>query len=127
MTDASRPQHVVASIAFIIIGLLSGCNAKPVPPLVEGLSFTGNGDQPEFTQRLQDRFPLGSPEVEMVHELRLEGFQRGTALRAPKRVATFTLIGSFSNISRRDWAVVWSANDAGRLTSISGSYAVSCP
>jgi hypothetical protein len=63
----------------------------------------------------------------MVHELRLEGFQRGTALRAPKRVATFTLIGSFSNISRRDWAVVWSANDAGRLTSISGSYAVSCP
>ena len=81
-----------------------------------------------FSQKLHDRFPIGSLESDLIRELWLEGFLPTTDLRAPKRIAEFNRFGDvIHDICRRGGAVYWSADETGLLTALSGQFFVHCP
>jgi hypothetical protein len=101
-----------------------------MPPLLRNLP--GNSLDPHsqemFSQKVRDRFPVGSFEADLIRELWLEGFLPQTDLRAPKRIARFDRFGDIiHDICRRDGAVYWSADDTGHLTAVSGEFHVHCP
>jgi hypothetical protein len=112
-------------ISYFLAASLAGCT-HPLPPLLQGVAPVSHGDSPEFVQRLKDRFPAGSTEIALMHELRLNGFQPDTGLDASQRAAPLTIYGNLSYLCRRDADVRWSA-ESGRLTAISGNYRVTCP
>ena len=98
----------------------------PLPPLLQDAAPVTHGDSPQFTQRLKDRFPLGSLETTLLRELSLNRFQLHTDLGTSQREASLTLYGNLSNICRRDADIRWTA-DSGTLTAISGTYRATCP
>jgi len=121
------------------VGLLATCvtyllssPSPAMPVLLQHLA--GNpldpNSQEMFSQKLRDRFPIGSLEADLIRELWLEGFLPKTDLRAPKRIAEFNRFGEFfvtHDICRRGGQVYWSADDTGRLTAVSGQFFVDCP
>jgi hypothetical protein len=57
-----------------------------------------------------------------VRELWLEGFKLETALDTRERRADFVRLGNLNDLARRDAYVSWTADNEGKLTSISGYY-----
>jgi hypothetical protein len=81
----------------------------------------------EFTERLTGKFPVGTPEIEVMRTLWLDGFKPMTGPKADPRTAIFTTSNdSYSDFCRRDSTVHWSADEQGRLMAISGVYYVTC-
>ncbi len=96
-----------------------------LPALLQNLPPHGEA---KFSERLRDRYPIGSPETALILELWLEGFRPTTDLSAPLRKAGFDRPGDFiHDACRRRGTVNWSADAAGRLTAISGNFSVDCP
>jgi hypothetical protein len=128
-----------AIVAFVIGALAASVGTwawdlahrpfPPLPRLMQNLPASAvHGSQDKFTERLSVRFPIGSPEAELIHELWLEHFYPLTDLRANERRATFSRMGDvIHDICRRDGTVSWTADAAGRLTAISGFYDDGCP
>ena len=101
-----------------------------VPALLENLpgSLYGAADDDKFSTRLRERFPIGSPEADLIRELWVEGFQPTSSLRAQHREALFDRVGDFlHDICHRSGYVYWSTDEAGHLTTISGNFFVDCP
>jgi hypothetical protein len=97
-----------------------------MPPLLRNLA--GLGDQGKLSERLRARFPIGSPEADLIRELWLEGFQPATDLRASKREAKFDRHADFPHdICHRVGSVYWTADEHGRLTEVSGRFSMTCP
>jgi hypothetical protein len=77
---------------------------------------------------LQSRFPIGSPEANLIHELWIEGFRPQTDLRAAKRSADWARLGDvIHDVCAEYEHVDWSANAAGEITSLSGGRYTTCP
>jgi hypothetical protein len=124
--------------AFASVGLLAICGTylyllssqfPAMPPLLQHVPSTpfDPNSQEMFSQKLRDRFPIGSHEADLIRELWLEGFLPKTDLRAPKRIAEFNRFGDvIHDICRRGGEVYWSADDAGILTAVSGHFFVDC-
>lgn len=129
-------RRVLVISSHLLVALLASCgtviwaDSRPIalPPLLQGIPLSlrmTEGVSPEFTQRLNKRFPPGSPETSLIRELWLSGFRPDTDLGASQRGASVTFLGDHSYICRRDAYVSWSA-DSGRLTSISGTFVQTC-
>lgn len=117
----------LARIAAVIsLMTLTGCvillmslHSTPLPPLLNHLSQHG-GSQ-DFAERLDRRFPVGSPEADLMRELWLEDFRPTTSLRSGLREAEFDTLGRGNfDICRTSATVMWSADDQGRLISVNG-------
>lgn len=120
---ASQGREVVLwmlkpfNLALVLcLATLAACNS--VPPIAK--SMVGPTTNSAFTERLRLRYPLGSPEAELMAELRREGFEI-----FPGRKDRFF---DFSHVAHRngraglteaDWDVYWRA-DEGRITAIWG-------
>ncbi len=114
-----------ASLLAVLGTRLFHSDLPQLPALLENLPPHGEA---KFTERLRDRFPIGSPESALIQELWLEGFQPATDLSAPLRKAGFDRPGDFIHDACRRWGTVhWSAEATGRLTAISGIFSVDCP
>ena len=127
-------RRVVIMLALMLSALLGvGAYAlsqsmSSLPPLFVGLNCNPTPNCGEaFNSRLRQRFPMATTETDLTRELRLEGFQLDPALRAPQRRLIFDRRGNaVSDNCRRTAEVNWSADEAGHLTAISGSYAKEC-
>jgi hypothetical protein len=110
-----------AAFSLAAVGVLTSCSSpQPLPQLFQGLSRPTWHE--ELAQRLRDRFPVGSPEAKLIHELWAEGFLPKTAWDAPQREAVFDDMGHGQYFCRRTGEVSWSADRSGRLTSVSGQF-----
>jgi hypothetical protein len=102
--------------------------AAPLPALLQGLTDAHDAaSQKAFVERLRKRFPLGSSEAELMRELRDEGFLPKKDGRPSPREASYDRAAGLQDICRRGGIVRWSADEAGKLTDISGGFYVYCP
>jgi hypothetical protein len=125
------PSSVRYVLLGLVIGALLGVAASsavrvatqrlPQPPaLLAGPS----GDGSDLLQR---RFPIGSPEANLIHELWSEGFRPQTGLHATKRSADWERLGDgVHDICAESEHVDWTANAAGEITSLSGGRYTTC-
>ena len=127
-------RHAVFLFALTLFGLVCGVAyfvSKPFPPLPSpfvGLACNPSPNCGEAVNlRLRQRFPIGMAETELRQALLSEGFQPASELGASQRKFVFDRMGDvIHDVCRRSGEVNWSADDAGRLTSISGSYETDC-
>jgi hypothetical protein len=119
--------RLLALVPLTALGLLTRCEkGPPLPSLLEGVQ----GDSPLRTgpkplnDILQVRFPIGSPEANLIRELWQEGFQPVTALDVPEREAAFERKGGLQDLALRTAKVTWSADANGRLIFVSGYYRI---
>jgi hypothetical protein len=117
------------AVSFALVGLVASCstllwtldsNRMPEPAFLNGLPMAINPAEQPFTQRLIDRFPLGSNESDLIRELWLEGFRPVTDLKATRREASYETPLHQFNVCRTFGTVFWSADDAGRLSALTG-------
>jgi hypothetical protein len=131
-------RYLSRVIAFLTVAIVASCSTKiwdavhrqfpPLPRLLDGLTGNPNSeDRYKFTAKLTARFPVGTPEIEVMRALWLDGFQPMTGPHADPRTAVFIRFGDFvHDICRRDANVHWSADGQGRITAISGGYDTGC-
>jgi hypothetical protein len=137
--EITRPvwkSRVRRFVAFALVAVVASCGTQawswlskrtpPLPLIAQGLPggnlSRARGDA--LTQQLYDRFPVGSPEFDLVRELWLEGFQPRTDLPTPQRGARFEFSAGMCDY-RLD--VDWSVDGSGHLSKISGHDSLDCP
>jgi hypothetical protein len=91
-----------------------------MPPLLQNLP---PWDRKVLTARLLDRFPIGSPEADLIHQLWLEGFRPEAGWDSQRRIVRF---GSSLIVCRLWGTVTWTAGGDGKLTGVSGSSSTDC-
>jgi hypothetical protein len=124
--------------AFLAVAVISSCSTKvwdaihkpfpALPHLLDDLpsSFEA-GAHAKFTARLAARFPVGTPELQVMRALWLDGFQPVTGPQADPRSVSFTSNGDiFHEICERYSSIHWSTDSEGRLIAISGRYFMTC-
>lgn len=135
MTDLPKPRK--AAVAYVLGALVLAAlaasfgarfwwfaGAPATPALLADLQDSRKSDsQKAFIARLEQRFPAGSSEADMVDALRKEGFQ----LRAQRREASYDRAAGLNDICRRGGNVRWTADEAGRIVTVTGGYYVYCP
>jgi hypothetical protein len=115
-----RFVYAAAALVVVIVGYQIWQWTRS-PPIARGPS----GD---FIERLRSKFPVGTPETELIRELQAEGF--GPVVRegeirtirpgTPDRKYTTLSIWSFP--CERAWWVLWRTDGNGRVTDVTGSY-----
>lgn len=107
-------------LAILIVPILAACSMRPPPKLAKGLgaNVTYQPD-PDWDQRLRERFPVGSEESLLLAELRRDHFvfdptRPGHASYPQPRFPC-----------RQDWRVDWKA-EGGRITEIAGTHNGAC-
>lgn len=124
MRTVAMVVALVVLLAAFGVRIWRADNGVPVPALLQNLEASRDqASQDAFIRRLQDRFPVGSAEADLVRELQVEGFQ----VRAAQREASFDRRSDFNDICRRGGNVHWTADAAGRVGSVTGGYYVHCP
>ncbi len=87
---------VVGVTAWYFDSVISDFKPGPLPPIASDLHY-GEALAPTFNQRLQERFPLGSPAAAMINDLQREGFSSRNVpgvqiyLRLDRAVNFFTI------------------------------------
>jgi hypothetical protein len=112
-------------VALIALAL-SACST-PAPGLGRGLPSNFEAANRAFSERIQARFPIGSPESRLRDELRAEHFKISAATPASGPGHGFSAEhgGEIFPACDLSWMVFWSA-DGGRITRISASYYATC-
>lgn len=97
--------------------LLSACSSR-TPPIGQRLPL-GFGETGQFDVRVQQRFPIGSPEEALVAELRREEFsiRELHGQSTPCQFAATYDVHGFA--CRHSWTIEWTAV-RGKLTEIQG-------
>jgi len=122
-------QRLLALVLVIAL-LLAGIEAwqwfgKPeiIRGIASGFLITGSPRaKSEFSDRVRTRFPIGSPEAEVVGELMREGFYDQNSFRGKQwlifREGWFPCMNS--------WRVGWRADSSGTIEEIDGLIDASC-
>jgi len=106
------------ALTVLVAVSVASCADDPPPPMGRNLGWSA------FDRRVQERFPIGANEQELLAELRKERFRLEvgtTSLHYPapgqfKSSATYTAVTMFCKTS---WTILWST-DNGRITAIAG-------
>ena len=132
--SGAREQTMSKSIktALLIIGCLAAIvawyNFLYYPPLLRGLPRGIDPAAAELTTRLQQRFPDGYSEDELINHLLDQGFRinvfHGTGCDPIKRVMYIWLLGPLLGPvpNTSTWFVAWSHDRAGKVNSIRGGF-----
>jgi hypothetical protein len=109
---------------------------EPPPALAAGIpSGTWKQTAQTFTDRIIQRFPLGSPEQALVTELEREGFDSQSPTPGFWDRGEAGVAGSYQNAYGRSqatgvcdvrWSVYWDADTEARLTRIDGAVSGVC-
>ncbi len=120
-------------VALIIVGAVSSIltryydqlpdDSRPLPALAADLSANNATARQEFSTRVHERFPVGSPERALMLELWAEGFDRPGGSDGQRSWASLT---RRSLVCNKAWTVTWAADDTGHLTAVDGTYIPSC-
>ncbi|HXY57810.1 MAG TPA: hypothetical protein VEH76_04435 [Methylocystis sp.] len=139
MNALSSPGKVSGRLRCFVIGLVFASVAScatwlgaklvsfEIPALLRNLPLLpGTGGQ-LFSDRLRERFPVGSPETDLIYELWREGFQLKGGFDAPERVAEYDTLGKRGFVACRiSGSISWAVDDHDRLTSVTGRYWAVC-
>jgi len=119
-------HFLVAALAVCGTLLWVYTRPKATPPLLTGFQPSGFMDSGEFAKRLASRFPVGSPERDLIEDLAENRFQIDVA-DPPSRAATYDSVRqSGFDVCRRTATVRWTTDDTRRLSAITGTYVVTC-
>jgi hypothetical protein len=116
------------TFALLLTSCLSSC-ADRTPPIGRDLGSTDA--RSDFDRRVQDRFPIGSDEQQLLAELGKEGFQvrDGIAMSLhyppPARFRSAADYSADQFLCKSSWTILWSA-DNGRITAIAGDFLPIC-
>ena len=114
---------LIAAISIVCTLLYVAIHPKPGAPLTAGLQGKWADMSAQFNRRVQQRFPVGSPEQAMTDELRREGFVREDWAYQVRNSQGAVAIRYEPNFVCNQGAIVsWRADPEGHITSIHGEY-----
>jgi hypothetical protein len=116
---------LVASSVAIAAGTLCLDACSATPPLASDLPANIAEAGREFDHRIQQRFPIGSSEADLIRELSRQGF----APSVHRGDSPATHVYSFDKGSfpcDLVWNIIWKADGAGSVTTINGVHYASC-
>jgi hypothetical protein len=118
------------AFSTIVLAGLIGC-AQPPPLLKDASARSGFASacphrprgaedlplatSPEVTQRLEQRFPPGSPSQRLVDELAKEGFTMGLACDVDSTISRAYYNGPSGGLQEMHGAIEWKTDAAGRI------------
>ncbi|MCG5245115.1 hypothetical protein [Methylorubrum extorquens] len=88
-----------------------------LPPLAEGLPPSFQEADQAFSARILSKFPVGSPEANLIQTLKAQGFQRRD--NGKVRGSSFLQQALPCKLM---WDIDWSANEGGEITHIEARY-----
>ena len=117
-----------------ITWVIDGYRLVRVSPLAASLPRSDYESSVEFRRRIDERFPIGSSESELVQVLRNQGFRETSNLGGlVGRRMTMTAQRMDLELKLKErlvcepiWFIHWTADAAGRLLTIAGIYSRSC-
>ncbi|HEY3951261.1 hypothetical protein [Phenylobacterium sp.] len=111
---------------MIVALILSGCST-PAPRLGRGLPSNFAAASRAFDERIQARFPVGSPESRLRDELTAEHFKIDAVSPAQASGYQFSAQhgGGVFPACDLTWTVMW-AVEAGRIARIGATYYATC-
>jgi hypothetical protein len=113
---------IAVLLVLAVVWLMRAGRHDELPPIAKGIAFgaAGSHPNPEFTQRLRARFPIGSNVAPLSNELDSEGFTIDAAR------------GKANIKSGKGWPcleiveVDWKADAHNRIVSLDGYYFSAC-
>ncbi|TFZ57386.1 hypothetical protein E4V01_15755 [Methylorubrum sp. Q1] len=91
------------------------------PPLAEGLPPSFQEADHAFSARILSKFPVGSPEANLIQTLDAQGFQR----RDIGKIRSSSFVRQ-TLPCKLMWEIDWSANEGGEITRIEARYHGDC-
>ncbi len=124
--NINKKTGILLVSLFVMIAGYAWCassDSQPsLPTLAAGLPESVDEAKKTFEQRVVDKFPLGSSELQMADELLNEGFE--IKVRDDQ-----THIAAFEEAKapcKQHWVISWKAvND--KIVSVNGEYSFDCP
>ena len=115
--------------AVLILGFLAMTGCASGPSLLKGTwGKTDDASGRAFDEQVRARFPVGSPEDDLLAELKREHFKVepvGADPRAPRNRWAHRERVLMPLVCGQDWGVFWQA-EGGRITQVSGSTYATC-
>jgi hypothetical protein len=136
MTAAARPAGprlaiILGLSALLFLAFAFGLRLvwfgaeAPLPALLENLPDSNTeADQEFFRARLDQAFPAGLAEPDLLDALAAQGFKRASPLA---RVATYDRRAGLNDKCQHSGNLRWSADATGRVTKLTGGYYQHCP
>ena len=114
------PAAALLSSMLTVGAMVLRDKPRPDAALIADLPARYKDADAAFRQRVQARFPLGSPEADLVAELRRQRFQPATFGSAEGRYQAVLRLDTWvCNQAARIW---WTVDEAGHLTSLDTRY-----
>lgn len=136
MTAAARPAGLQLAIilgfsALVFLAFAFGLRLvwfgaeAPLPVLLQNLPDSKTEtDQEFFRERLDQAFPAGLAESDLLAALAAQGFKRASP---SERVATYDRRAGLNDKCQRSGNLRWSVDAAGRVAKLTGGYYQHCP
>jgi hypothetical protein len=126
-----KKMYTLTIVIIVLVvaggGLFWFLNQDQLPELLTNMPIETDQLSSAFNQRIVTRFPVGSPETNLVKELQKDGFAIKT-FDGDSHIATYTHYGNFFvDPFRRDASVTWKTDSHGSINAISGTYFVTGP
>ena len=104
-----------------ICAVLSGCGPSrdPLPEIAQALPSNVVQASEAFDARVQEQFPIGTEEFELVQALVSDGFE---LREGDDRVAVFSVS---TLVCLETWRIRWEAQ-RGSITEVGGHYGLTC-
>ncbi len=94
-----------------------------LPPLAAGLPWDYSDAERRFRQRVQQTFPVGSSERDLIRELERQGFHPGWShAKLPASASLYR--NAFP--CRKGWEILWRVDEGGVIHEIQGFYRLAC-
>lgn len=108
-----------ALAVWLVVFQIKLWSGPPIPELEQDLPGTFAEAQLLFSQRLQERFPIGTRERNVIDTLREQGF----AISADHKTATFHQPSLFRKFV---WNISWDTDVTGAINRILGTHGAIC-
>lgn len=112
----------IAGVVLLLVVAAVGWQwwrAINLPALARDLPSEHVAAETEFKRRVTTRFPIGSAEADLVHELEAQGFP----VARQARTAT---VETFNLVCRTFWTVAWEVDGTGRLAALRPLHFATC-
>jgi hypothetical protein len=96
----------------------AGCAPMRAPPMARGAAMTYGVESPEWSARLRTRFPVGTPQAEVIAGLGEEGFE----IHQGSLGASYDWSPNGGYPCSYTLTAAWTLDAAQRLASIKGGY-----
>lgn len=98
---------------------------KKEPELIKKITTSDIAEaKVQFNNIVQEKFPIGMSEIELIKKLSKQGFKPGWSYENEPSSAVFV---NSNIICTSVWSVIWEVDELGNATKINGRYIAGCP